>query len=167
MLSKQQLLDMFEYRDGELYWKITTTNRYSSNRIAGSLHSTGYKYTGIFGKRYKNHRIIWMMHYGYLPKEIDHIDQNKANNRIENLRESNRILNMQNVAIRSNNKSGTANVGWYKPYKKWEVKMRINKKSCHFGYFDDLELASLVAMEAKDKFHIKQAAEIAALKGAQ
>jgi hypothetical protein len=156
MLNKQQLLDIFEYRDGELYWKMATTNRHKANRMAGHLHKSGYKYTGIFGKRYSNHRLIWLMHYGYLPKEIDHIDQNKANNRIKNLRESNRVLNMQNVAMRSNNGSGIPNVGWHKANKKWEVRMNVNKQSKHFGYFDDLELAQLVAIEAKDKYHIKQ-----------
>lgn len=163
MLSKEQLLDIFEYRDGELYWKIATTNRHKSDRMAGSMHPSGYKYTGIYGKRYKNHRIIFMMHHGYLPKEIDHIDRNPSNNRIENLRESNRVLNMQNTGTRKNNKSGIPNVCWHKANGKWSVKMNVNKQSKHFGYFDDLELAELVAIEAKNKFH-RQAAEIALLK---
>lgn len=153
MLSKEQLLEIFEYKDGELYWKTHTGNRYKTNKIAGYLHPSGYKYTGVLGKRYKNHRIIWMMHYGFLPKEIDHIDRNKQNNRIENLRESNRVLNMQNVDMRKNNSSGFKNVYWHKGNKQWQVKMNIDKKTKLFGYFDNLELAGLVAEEARNKHH--------------
>ena len=75
------------------------------------------------------------MHYGYLPKIIDHIDRNPANNKIENLRAASRSLNCLNSKINKTNKSGVKNVDFLKSKKRWRVLMQIQKKSYFFGYF--------------------------------
>ena len=143
--SQEVLHNLFEYKDGNLIRKKT-------NSIAGSIDADGYLITSVLGKRQKNHRIIFLMHHGYLPKIIDHIDRNPANNKIENLREASRSLNCLNSKINKTNKSGAKNVDFLKSKKRWRVLMQIQKKSYFFGYFKDLELAELVAIEAKDKY---------------
>ena len=97
------------------------------------------------------------MFNGYLPKFIDHIDCNPSNNKIENLREATFSQNQHNTKKRITNTSGVKNVHWYKPLKKWMVYIMINKKRKHLGYFNNIELAELVAQEARNKYHGKYA----------
>lgn len=93
------------------------------------------------------------MFHGYLPKSVDHIDGDRTNNRIENLRSVTHAQNSLNRKTPTNNKSGFKNVYWDKMFKKWVVNLNVNKKKIIIGKFDDLELAGLVAEEARDKYH--------------
>jgi hypothetical protein len=100
-LEKDQLildnLDLFYYKDGELYNKITRNNRSIKDKIAGTLCKNGYKQVTINNKSFMVHRIIFALHYKYLPEEIDHIDRNRLNNNIENLRAADRSINNKNI----------------------------------------------------------------------
>ena len=143
--SQEILHQLFKYEDGNLIRKKT-------NSIAGSKDSKGYLITSVNGKRQKNHRIIFLMFYGYLPRIVDHIDRNPSNNKIKNLRDASRSLNCLNSKVNKNNNCGIKNVDFLKSKNKWRVLMQIQKKKYFFGYFADIELASLVAEEAKDKY---------------
>ena len=92
------------------------------------------------------------MHYGHCPALLDHKDGNPLNNHVHNLREATLSQNAINAKKFSTNKSGVKNVSWHKGTNKWVVKININKNTIHFGGYDDLELADLVAMEARDKY---------------
>jgi hypothetical protein len=153
MITKEYLHELFEYKDGELYWKLSPTNNVKTGKSAGSFCKRGYKFVGINKKVYRIHRLIFLMHYGYLPKIIDHKDNNKFNNRIENLREASTFENQQNRTVQKNNKSGIKNVAWHKHSSKWRVSIQVNKKRNFIGSFKDLELADLVATEARNKYH--------------
>jgi hypothetical protein len=121
---------------------------------AGSFDpSTGYHKTYINKKFYKTHRLIFFYHNGYFPEFVDHIDGNKTNNKIENLRPTTKSQNAMNQKVRADNKTGTKGVMWHKRDKKWFVQLRVNLKRYSFGYYDDKELAELVAIEAANKFH--------------
>jgi hypothetical protein len=146
-LTKDYLHQIFEYKDGELF-------RLKNNKKVGSNHIKGYKHTTIKGKPYLNHRLIYMMFYGVIPPEIDHINGNRSDNRIENLRPANN-KNQQNAKIRKDNKSGAKGVYWFKELKKWKVDVATNGKRKYIGVFEDLELAELVAQEARNKYHGK------------
>jgi hypothetical protein len=139
--------DVFEYCDGDLYRK---TGQFLGK--AGTVHHTGYVQVKVNSKCYRAHRIIFAMHHGYMPEFIDHIDGNRLNNRIENLRECDNRQNQHNAKIPCTNKTGVKNVFWDKARKKWAVFMRIKSKPTWLGRFDDLELAELVAIEARNKF---------------
>jgi hypothetical protein len=152
-LTKEYLHSLFEYKDGELYWKISKSNIVSVGEIAGSKKPRRYKIIRLDYKTQQAHRLIFMMHYGYMPVEVDHIDGNILNNKIENLREADRSQNLCNTKISSKNTSGKKNISWSKRSKKWQVQIAFKGKRMHFGYYDDLELADLVAQEARDKFH--------------
>lgn len=158
-LTQDKVKDLFEYRDGALFWKNRTVDslgrniKYLNGRFAGSIDSSGYLQIKIDGKLHFNHRIIFLMFNGYVPKVLDHVDGDKTNNKIENLRSASIAQNNHNVKIRQDNTSGYKNVCWHKGAKKWQVALHINKQRKCFGNYDDIELADLVATEARNKFH--------------
>jgi hypothetical protein len=143
----------FEYKDGELYNKKSRYRVRIGQKLGYVTNSDGYVKLGLLGKYYCAHRLIFMMFYGYMPKRIDHIDGNPANNRIENLREVTNVQNCQNSKKRITNTSGYKNVNWRKDRQHWRVDIKINGKSFYFGSYDDIELANLVAIEARNKYH--------------
>ncbi len=152
-MNQIKVKNLFDYHDGELYWKIKPSHRVFIGDKVGSLNTNGYLRTKIKGKDYKIHRLIFLLHHGYLPEFIDHIDNNKTNNRVENLREVTRSENQRNRKLGKDNKSGHKNVAWHKSSQKWRVCIRAYPKSIYIGSFDDLELADLVAHEARYKYH--------------
>lgn len=142
----------FEYKDGELFWKTPRQNVRVGEK-AGCIDSQGYLAITIQRKFLKAHRVIFYMHYGYLPKCIDHIDGNKLNNKIENLRPATSNQNQWNRTKLAKSSSGIKNVTWNKKLQKWRVSFSIKTKPIHFGFFEDIELAELVAIEARNKYH--------------
>ena len=151
-LTQEYLNSLFEYRDGKLFWKVKKAQCLNIGDEAGCLDK-GYLTTGINGKVYRNHRLIFLMHYGYLPKEVDHKDCNTLNNRIENLRPSNRSQNCCNKGIGSTNTSGIKGVSWTKTLQKWRAKLKLNGKTIHLGYYEDLESAKKRVQEFREMLH--------------
>jgi hypothetical protein len=152
-ITKEILNFLFDYKDGELYWKFSLSSKSPKGCLAGSIKNDRYRAISINKKSYLCHRLIYMMFHGYMPKFVDHIDNNRLNNRIENLREATHSENMRNKKLPVNNTSGYKNVTWNKRKRKWAVALKIKDKSISCGYFVDIELADLVAQEARDKYH--------------
>jgi hypothetical protein len=151
-ISHDYVLSAFYYQDGNLVRKTGRVNEIG--QIAGSVHkASGYIHVKINTKAHKAHRLVFLYHYGYLPECVDHIDGDKANNRIENLRAATKEENCQNQKVRSTNKSGCKGVKWNSVSKKWQVGICKNYKNIHLGMYEDLELASLVAIEATELIH--------------
>lgn len=138
-ITKQNLHELFEYKDGELYAKVINTKR--KKGTVGWVNPSGYKVTGIKSKIYLNHRLIFMMHYGYMPKIIDHKDGNKLNNCIDNLREATSSQNQHNRKLNKNNSTGVKGVVWYENRNSFKVRCSVNGKSHHIGYFKELKNA--------------------------
>ena len=151
-ISHDYVLSAFDYQDGNLIRKSGRVNEIG--QIAGCVHKgTGYIHVKIKAKSFKAHRLVFLYHNGFLPEFVDHIDGDKANNRIENLRAATKEENCRNQKIRSTNKSGCKGVKWVKCKNKWQVEVCRNYKQINFGYYEDLELASLVAIEATELIH--------------
>lgn len=111
MPSREYLHSILEYRDGLLYWKIRPNSKRNIGDVAGSFTDGWYATIGINGKRFFQHRIIWYMVTGEINDDydIDHINRNKQDNRIENLRNIPQSLNginkdSRNIRLK---KSGT------------------------------------------------------------
>ncbi len=135
---------IFDYLpEGELVWKFTCTANKRTNKIAGWTDRRGYRRVKVNGRSVSIHRIIWEMHHGLIPKgkEIDHIDRQKGNNKLHNLRLVTPTQNCQNKSIRRDNKSGAAGVHWHNKKNKWAAYISVNKKLKHLGYFDVFEQA--------------------------
>jgi len=153
IISIPLLNELFEYKDGVLYRKTTTSSHAIKGKIASRLHPNGYKYVSINNINYLEHRLIFAMHHNYFPENIDHIDLNKSNNLIENLRKATHQENCYNRPLRQDNTSGIAGVTWSKEYKKWTVRIAVNGKRLFLGRFVDISVAKLIANNAKIKYH--------------
>ena len=107
-LTVDLLKELFDYdkETGNLIWKRKPSTKIKVGDIAGTLKDNGYIYVGINHNSYRAHRLIFLMHKGYLPKTIDHINRDKLDNRIENLRPATVSQNSMNRDISSKNTSG-------------------------------------------------------------
>ena len=142
----------FEYKDGSLFWKIAK-QKIKIGQKAGCLNNSGYRIIRLNQKSYLEHRIIFALHHGYMPNFIDHIDGNKLNNNIDNLREATKTQNHYNKSLQKNNTSGVKGVVWHKASKKWAVKLVVNKKIKNFGTYFDIEYAKFVVEAMRYKYH--------------
>lgn len=151
--SKEYLNEFLEYRDGELFWKKKHSRTVIIGNKVGNMDSKGYLRMCINYKEFRLHRIIFLMHHGYLPEFIDHIDGNKTNNRIGNLRPATKSENAKNTQLNAKNKSGFKNVSWSKSANKWAVQMSIDGKNTNCGLFDDINDASKEAERLRKIYH--------------
>jgi len=148
-LNQYEVLSYFNYKDGNLY------KRFKEDKPVGSVSKEGYIVVGFNKKVHFAHRVIFLMFHGYLPKCIDHIDGNKNNNKIENLRPATAKTNGYNKAVREKTTSGIKNVSWQKVAKKWQVSLVVNKKYKYFGLYKDIDYAKFVADAMRYKYHGK------------
>lgn len=117
-------------------------------------HSRGYSRILVDRKLYFTHRVIWLWHHGSWPEgEIDHIDRNLMNNRIDNLRDVSRSENKHNRGLQRNNSSGYLGVSWNKQREKYQAHIKVNSKKIFLGRFDTTEEAYLAYQLAKIKLH--------------
>lgn len=144
----------YEPDTGQLRWVKTNSPRAQAGSIAGcKCKSKGYILVRVNNRLMSAHRIIWMLVYGEYPSEIDHIDGDRSNNRIENLRSVNRSGNNQNRGIQKNNISGVTGVRFDQERSKWSAQIQVNKKIKHLGRFKTMEEAAAAYAEAKAKLH--------------
>ena len=127
--------DLFEYRDGNLYWKFSPSpiNKVKVGDKAGCL-SKGYVKIQYDYKSLKAHRIIWEMFNGKIPTglTIDHINNNREDNRIENLQ---LLTNKQNIQRKCNSKGYTKRVRSYKLTRPYEATKKHNDINHYLGSF--------------------------------
>lgn len=117
-------------------------------------HSDGYGRVGIDGERYLAHRLIWLLTYGEWPEnEIDHLDRDSLNNKIENLRVATRLENQHNQGVRKNNTSGYPGVHFHKQSNKYMAYINGNGRRIHLGLYPSAEEAFVAYMVAKIQCH--------------
>jgi len=96
MLTQERLKELLEYdpETGVFVWLQTTSNRVKVGSVAGCRRRDGYLLIRLDGKLYLGHRLAWLYVHGEWPANvIDHIDQNKSNNAISNLRDTSMAVN--------------------------------------------------------------------------
>ena len=141
---------LFEYKEGELYWKVNRGSRAKAGSVAGWLDPDGYRQVRVSSQRYYVHRIIWLMLNGDWPHGlIDHIEGHKSNNNSENLRLATKSENAKNAKKRSNNSSGYTGVCWLKREKRWLAYFTSNGKQTVVGYFNNKEDAHKAVTQAR------------------
>ena len=152
-LTQEYLQSIFEYKDGELYWKVKKSNAVNIGDKAGCIDKcSGYVKVRVNSRMIGAHTIIFMMHYGFLPNQIDHIDRDKSNNRIENLRIADPSQNMANAVFKAG-KSNKKNVLWRKDREKWTVRIKFRGRYIARGAFDTVEEAEKYAILLRNQLH--------------
>jgi hypothetical protein len=140
MVTQEEVRSIYRYDNGKLYYIKKISRKVNIGAVAGSLNTVrGYWRIRLYGKSYPRHRIVFLYHHGYLPKYVDHMNLDKQDDRIENLREATASQNGANAGIRCNNTSGYKGVSWSKPKDKWRAYIRHNFKRIHLGFFDKAE----------------------------
>ena len=121
-------------------------NRLYSGRCAEHTNKvTGYKYVVFRDKKIYSHRVAWMIHYGIEisgSEQIDHIDHNRSNNKIENLRVVSVGENKKNLSRYITNSSGVAGVSFDRARNKWKAAINLNGKTINIGRFNTKEEAA-------------------------
>ena len=144
-----ELRKRLAYRsDGVLIWKRPFGRKVKAGFTAGTINARGYSQIKFYHVLYFSHRMIWAMlkHEDPLDFEIDHINQNTLDNRIENLRKATHGQN-------NRNKPTTKGYCFSKYHKKWSAEIMANGKKNHLGYFDTKEQAREAYLRAKEKLH--------------
>ena len=141
---------------GKLYWLDDRHGAVRSGDEAGCFDVKGYRIIEFLGKAYKAHRVAWYLHYGSWPEKfIDHINGNKSDNRITNLRDVTRGQNRQNIKkAYGSNKTGFLGVCYKQG--KYLAQIKSEGKKRYLGYFSTPEEAAEAYWKAKKELHISQ-----------
>lgn len=154
-LTAEYLRSILDYdpETGIFTWKVSTSNSVKAGGITGCPNGLGYLRIKVLSRAYRAHRLAWLHHFGEWPKDqLDHINRNRSDNRIANLREVTNKQNHQNKSKPSNNTSGHPGVSWHRRISKWIAKITHNQKQIHLGYFSILEDA-IAARKAAEKLY--------------
>lgn len=137
-----------------------TWNSRFAGKVAGKRDAKGYRVITLDYRGYRGHRLAWLLAHGEWPDaDIDHADQDKANDRLANLRHATKKQNRWNEGLRRNNTSGFKGVYLNKPLKKWQAFITIDGKPKYLGIFAKVEDAAL----ARDRAAVALRGEFASL----
>jgi len=142
-IDYQEISKVIYYKDGLLFWK-------KNGKRAGTVAKNGYLKVQINKVVYYSHRLIWVLFNKTIPldKQVDHIDMNKSNNKIINLRLVDYVANALNKNSKQSN-TGVKGVSKDRDY--YKVSFTVNSKSVHVGNFNNLQEAQKVAKEYYSK----------------
>jgi hypothetical protein len=165
ILTQEDVKELFEYKDGDLYWKINIfagkdnrIHRIKAGDKAGCIYyklnnKVFYKQVRYKKRAYKISRIIFLMFYGYLPEYIIHKDGDSLNTRIENLLEANSSQIHFKNKFSKRNTTGYTGVSFSKRDKKYISSIRVNNKRVNLGVYNTAEEATKIYEIAKEKYH--------------
>lgn len=151
------LSDVFVYDPSSpscLRWKFSRGRNAKAGEAAGTMHKSGYYRVNSLGKFTFAHRIVWMMHFGDIPADmqIDHVDGNRTNNVVSNLRLASHGENKRNESIRADNSTGVKGLVWFKPRNSWRGQITFNGKT-FIKTSKDREVVERWLMEKRVELH--------------
>jgi len=153
-ITQEVLKELFTYNPvtGLFYINKSNSNRHKvGSPVNGAINKvTGYVQIGINRKTQLYHRMVWLYNYGYIPKNLDHINGNKLDNSLNNLRAVTHTDNMRNKKVPTNNTTGT--MGIRKRKDSYCAAIFDKSKYVHLGSFPSQELAIKARKEA-EKFY--------------
>ena len=133
----KQLL-VYDPNTGLFHWRVNRRGRARAGDEAGTLVPTGYVSIEIDQKSVRAHRLAWLYVYGKMPpagRDLDHINPDRADNRIANLRLATRPQNLHNAKLHARNKTGVTGVQWIQKHSRWRAFIQINGKQTYLGSF--------------------------------
>lgn len=135
-MTQDELKTLLEYNalTGVFLWKVSFKNGIKAGDPAGYVNTYGYHSTRIRGVKYQTHRLVWLYVYGSFPTHvIDHINGNKTDNRIENLRD---VTDRENAANKERHRKGKyVGVSVKNHSKKWVAEIRVKGKLHYLGSY--------------------------------
>lgn len=156
-LSGDKLIEIarqrFDYKDGFLYWKDFKGCVKTPGSRAGATRHHDYLTVSIAGKKYAAHRVIFGIYHGYIPDYIDHINGDRYDNRIENLREATPSNNNANTKLRKDNSSGVKGVSFHKASGLWRAEIAVSGKRLQLGYFKSIDDAKNAISSKRTELH--------------
>ena len=146
MLTQERVRELFDYdpETGDLIRRHATKG-YDAGRRISRRNDRGYLVTTVETKTYRVHHLVWLWHTGELPREVDHINRVKHDNRIENLRTCDHRPNCGNSSER---RPGYKGVSYCKATGRWKAQIGVNYKNRHLGRYDTPEEAALAYNDA-------------------
>lgn len=155
MLTPERIRELLDYEpdSGNLVWKETRRG-IRGGRIAGFKRHDGYISVRIDSSKYYAHRLVWIHVTGTMPAgEIDHIDCNPSDNRIENLRLATPSQNQANHMLSSRNTSGIKGVTWDASNSKWKAQIGWKRKNIYLGLFESKDEAAAAVSKKRSELH--------------
>ncbi len=154
-ITAEQINEVISYsQETGLFTWVKNQGRARIGDVVSYKDSYGYIAFKLYGHLRRAHRVAWFLTHGSFPDgDIDHINRDRSDNRIKNLRCVSRSENMENQLLRSDNKSGFKGVFFEARRNKWRADIAKDKKSKHIGYFDTAEAAFVAYQNAAAKFH--------------
>ena len=132
MITQKELKELLHYDPdtGVFTWKVQR-GKVKRGDIAGCKDKEGYPMVTISRRMYFAHRLAWLYVYGEWPSLVDHINRDKSDNRIKNLRIATNQENCRNRE--SSGKSNHKGVYWQKSHKRWVARISINGERIYLG----------------------------------
>lgn len=164
VLTQKELKSLLWYHadSGVFRWRFSRAAHIKPWDKAGSPDNHGYMKIMINQRLFKTHRLAWLYVYGEMPtQQIDHIDGDRADNRIKNLRLVSNKQNQENVGPRSNNSTGFRGVSFNKKSGRYEAYITNNLKKISLGMFDSPEIAASVAAQKRSEMFTHEARKAA------
>lgn len=128
---------------GYLTWLKSPCRRVKEGAVVSSIDAYGYFVVAFRGSRWKAHRLAWFLHYGEDPPEtVDHINGDRKDNRLCNLRAASRGENLKNMSVSGKGSSKYKGVSWNKAVKQWTAYISVDNKKVHLGCFSSEEEAA-------------------------
>jgi hypothetical protein len=155
-LTADRLRELLDYNPstGTFTWRRPVARRVHAGDVAGAVNGGGYLQIIIDYLPYQAHRLAWLWVNGEWPKaQIDHINMDRVDNRVINLREATVSQNHVNRRPYANNKCGWKGVNWNKSARKWRATTRVSGSPLHLGSFDRCEHASYIYHVAAVWYH--------------
>jgi len=143
----------YDATSGNFTWIKRTSHAIRIGAIAGCVNKRGYLVIRVHGKLYYAHRLAYYFIYGQIKKQIDHINRNRKDNRIANLRDISNLENSLNTGLRKTNRTGKTGVSFCNVYKKYVAYITVNDKRKTLGYRERLEDAVRLRINAELKYY--------------
>lgn len=157
-ITQERLRELFAYCEATGYFYRKKSNgRGKAGKIAGTLSENGYRKIFVDYKGYRAHRLVWLYVHGtFPPSHIDHINGERDDNRISNIRLATNSENNQNRGKIAGASSKYMGVHWNKTLRYFVAEIALNGKRKHLGYFKNEEMAGNAYAAAKRETHAFQ-----------